>query len=129
MAKQLLPRPTDAEIDILRILWQLGPSTVKDVHEEIRLLRDTRLTTTLKQMQVMTEKGLLRREESRRPHLYTPQLTQDRTLRQLVGGLLEHAFGGSADRLVMHALEARKVTPEELARIRQVLDRLEEKPK
>jgi predicted transcriptional regulator len=127
MPDRSLPKsPTEAEIDILRILWQRGPSTVKEVHEEIRRLRSTRLTTTLKQMQMMTEKGLLRRDESRRPQRFSPQVPQDSTLRQLAAGLLERAFGGSAERLVMHALEAKKVSREELDRIRKLLDDFEE---
>ena len=126
MSNSSLPRPTEAEIAILRILWERGPSAVKDVHEQIRPLRSTRLTTTLKQMQLMTEKGLLKRDESRRPQLYSPRAPQESTLRQLTAGLLEHAFGGSAERLVMHALEARKVSHEELDRIRKLLDNLEE---
>jgi predicted transcriptional regulator len=126
MQESSSPHPTEAEIDILRILWQRGPSTVKEVHEEIRRLRSTRLTTTLKQMQMMTVKGLLKRDESRRPQRFTPQFPQDSTLRQLAAGLLERAFGGSAERLVMHALEAKKVSREELDRIRKLLDNLDE---
>ena len=126
MRKPSLPQPTEAEIDILRILWRRGPSTVKDVHKDIHRLRSTRLTTTLKQMQLMTGKRLLKRDESRRPQLFSPQVPQESTLRQLAGDLLERAFGGSAERLVMHALEARKVSREELDRIRKLLDDLEE---
>jgi predicted transcriptional regulator len=126
MRKPSSPQPTEAEIDILRILWQRGPSSVKDVHEEIRRLRSTRLTTTLKQMQLMTGKGLLRRDESRRPQLFSPRAPQESTLRQLAADLLERAFGGSAERLVMHALEAGEISREELDRIRKLLDNLEE---
>ena len=118
--------PTEVELEILQVLWQRGPSTVKDVHQEVRRLRATRLTTTLKQMQVMTAKGILRRDDSRRPQVYCPRFAEERTLRQLVGGLLDRAFGGSAERLVMHALATKKASPDEIARIRKALDRFEE---
>lgn len=121
MTKRRLPRPTDAEIEILKILWQRGSATVREVHEALPRVRPTRYTTTLKLMQVMTEKGLVSRDESQRAHLYQPKLPRDQTLRQLTRHLLERAFGGSAERLVMHALQAKKVSAKELARIRELL--------
>ena len=125
MTKRRLRRPTNAEIEILRVLWQHGPATVRQVHEALPRTRPTRYTTTLKLMQVMTEKGLLRRDETNRAHVYRPQLSEERTLRQLTRDLLDRAFGGSADALVMHALQAKKVSPKELAKIRALVSELE----
>ena len=120
-----LPRPTDAELAILRVLWRRGPSTVKDVHEELTRSAPTGYTTTLKQLQIMAEKGLVDRDESQRAHLYTARLAAEQTQTQLVRDLLDRAFEGSATRLVMRALSSRSATPEELAEIRELLDRLE----
>ncbi len=120
-----LPRPTDAELAILRVLWRRGPSTVKDVHEELTRSAPTGYTTTLKQLQIMAEKGLVDRDESQRAHLYTARLAAEQTQTQLVRDLLDRAFEGSATRMVMRALSSRSATPEELAEIRELLDRLE----
>jgi BlaI family penicillinase repressor len=119
------PRPTDAELAILRVLWRRGPSTVKDVHEELARSTPTGYTTTLKQLQIMAETGLVDRDESQRAHLYTARLAAEQTQTQLVRDLLDRAFEGSATRLVMRALSSRSATPEELAEIRELLDRLE----
>jgi len=124
MSRRSVPSPTDAELAILRVLWERGPSTVREVHEELSSSQATRYTTTLKLMQIMTEKGLVRRDESRRAHVYQPAVPEQQTLSRLTGELLERAFGGSAEKLVMHALQAGKVSAEELARIRQLLDEL-----
>jgi predicted transcriptional regulator len=120
-----LPRPTDAELAILRVLWRRGASTVKDVHEELARITPTGYTTTLKQLQIMAEKGLVDRDESQRAHLYTARLAAEQTQTQLVRDLLDRAFEGSATRLVMRALSSRTATPEELAEIRELLDQLE----
>jgi predicted transcriptional regulator len=117
-----LPRPTDAELAILRVLWDLGPSTVRQVHDVLGRTRQAGYTTVLKLMQIMAEKGLLRRDERERTHVYQPELSEGETQRQLVGDLLDRAFKGSAARLVMQALDARETTPEELAEIRRLLD-------
>jgi predicted transcriptional regulator len=122
-----IPRPTDAELRILRVLWRLGPSTVRQVHEVLNREKPTGYTTALKFMQIMTEKGLLVRDESSRSHVYSTQVPAEKTLRQLVGDLLERAFEGSAQSLVMHALNTDKVTPDELERIRALLDEIERK--
>jgi predicted transcriptional regulator len=119
------PRPTDAELAILSVLWRRGPSTVKDVHEEFARRAPVAYTTTLKQLQIMAEKGLVTRDESQRAHLYTARLPEEATQTQLVGDLLDRAFEGSATRLVMRALSSRPATPEELAEIRELLDQLE----
>ena len=122
MTKQTPPRPTDAELAILRVLWQRGPSTVRQVHDLLNSTRPTVYTTILKLMQIMTDKGLVRRDESERAHVYQPALSQAETQKRLVGDLLERAFGGSTMNLVMGALSAKKASAEELAQIRQLLD-------
>jgi BlaI family transcriptional regulator, penicillinase repressor len=119
------PRPTPAELEILGVLWASGPSTVREVHERFARERPTGYTTVLKLLQIMTEKGLVRRDEAARAHVYEARLPQEQTQRQLVRDLLDRAFGGSATKLVMQALSARKAPREELARIRELLDRLE----
>jgi predicted transcriptional regulator len=117
------PRPTDAELAILRILWERGPSTVRQVHEVLASReRPTAYTTALKLLQIMTDKGLVRRDESDRTHVYQARLSEDQTQRQLVRDLLDRAFGGSATKLVMQALNARRATPEELGEIRRLID-------
>jgi len=125
MARHKLPGPTDRELAILRILWDQGPSTVRQVNEAMNQDRDTGYTTTLKLMQIMTEKGLLIRDESQWKHVYRPIATEERTQKQLVRDLLERAFSGSAEKLVMRALSAKKVSPDQLARIRRMLDEFE----
>ena len=116
------PKPTDAELAILRVLWSRGPSTVRQVHEVLSRERPTAYTTALKLLQIMTEKGLVARDERDRTHVYHPRLSEEQTQRQLIGDLLDRAFGGSASKLVMQALAARKATPEELGQIRRLLD-------
>lgn len=125
MSRQNPPRPTDAELAILRVLWQQGPSTVRQVQETLNQERATGYTTVLKLMQIMTDKGLVGRDESARTHVYFPLFSEEQTQRQLVGDLLERAFGGSASRLVMQALTTQKASAEELAQIRQLLDEQE----
>ena len=124
MAKEP-PRPTPAELEILGVLWEIGPSTVREVQEELQRGRPTGYTTVLKLLQIMTDKGLVRRDVRERAHRYTPRLPRERTEQQMVGDLLDRAFGGSASRLVMRALASRPATPEELERIRQLLDEIE----
>ena len=119
---RLLPRPTDTELAILRVLWARGPSTVRQVHEALAEGRDTGYTTTLKLMQIMAEKGLVTRDESERTHVYSTKLTQDQTQRQLVADLMDRAFGGSATALVMQALSAHPATPDELREIRKLIN-------
>jgi predicted transcriptional regulator len=117
-----LPRPTDAELAILRVLWERGPSTVRQVHDVLSQERPTAYTTALKLLQIMTEKGLVRRDETDRTHIYHPRLSEEQTQRQLVRDLLDRAFGGSASKLVMQALAARRATPEELGEIRKLIE-------
>jgi predicted transcriptional regulator len=125
LARQNTPRPTDAELEILSVLWERGPSTVRDVHERLSETKDTGYTTVLKLMQIMSEKGLVRRDERERAHVYEARLPQEQTQRQLVGDLLDRAFQGSAMKLVMHALATKKASAEELSEIRRVLDEFE----
>ena len=117
--QQALPLPTGAEIDILAVLWRLGPATVREVHEELG--KDSGYTTTLKQMQLMTEKGLLIRSERFRSHVYEPGVPREQTQKQIAADLLKRAFDGSAKSLVMGALSAQPASGEELADIRKML--------
>ena len=119
------PIPTDAELEILSTLWRLGPSTVRDVHLEISKAKQTRYTTVLKTMQIMTEKGLLRRDANQRAHIYRAERPREATQRQLAGDLLERAFRGSPADLLLGALSARRASKQELAEIREMLDRFE----
>jgi len=119
------PNPTPAELEILRVLWDRGPSTVRDVHETLERDRPTGYTTVLKLMQIMTDKALVTRDERARAHVYAARVPASDTQRQLVRDLLDRAFGGSALKLVMHALSARKASPAEIARIRHMLDEME----
>src|SRR5438552_15541016 len=118
-------RPTDAELSILRVLWSLGPSTVRDVHEQLNRHAPTGYTTVLKLLQIMTEKGLVVRDETDRAHIYEARHSEQKTQRQLLGDLADRAFGGSAAKLVLQALSGRKTSAEELSAIRELLDRLE----
>ncbi len=115
-----LPRPTDGELAILRALWDMGPSTVRQVHE--RLGKETTYTTILKLLQIMTDKGLVHRDESARTHIYTAAQPAKTTQRQLLKDLLDKAFAGSSAALVMQALSAKRAKPEELEQIRKLLD-------
>src|SRR5215213_2506767 len=127
MSKNPTPRPTDAELAILRVLWERGPSTVRQVHEIlVSRVGPTAYTTALKLLQIMTEKGLVRRDDTDRTHVYMPRLTEEQTQRQLVRDLLDRAFGGSASKLVMQALHARRSSSEELTEIRKLIESREE---
>lgn len=129
MARRAHPRPTDAELAILRVLWTLGPSTVREVQDELVKVRPTGYTTVLKLLQIMGEKGLVRRDETERAHRYEARAAKDETQRRLVVDLLERAFGGSAQQLVMRALSERRASAEELAEIRKLLDDMEKEPR
>ncbi len=124
MNPQRPKRPTEAELNILHILWEQGPSTVRQVHKALNRTSATGYTTALKLLQIMTKKGLVRRDESERPQVYRPRLPREQTEQQLVGDLLERAFGGSAKRLVMQALAVKKASAEELAQIEKLLNKL-----
>ncbi|HEY1755987.1 MAG TPA: BlaI/MecI/CopY family transcriptional regulator [Bryobacteraceae bacterium] len=115
-------RPTEAELEILTVLWSRGPSTVRDVHEAIAQRKPTQYTTVLKLLQIMVEKRLVERNEEARAHVYQASRPREWTQRQIAGDLLDRAFGGSAKSLVVGALSSRKTSKEELAEIRKLLE-------
>ncbi len=123
--KQNARRPTDAELTILQVLWDRGPSTVREVFKIISSSKKVGYTTVLKLMQIMTDKGLVERDENCRPQLYRPCLPREQTERQLIKDLVDRAFGGSARRLVMQALEVKKASRSEKAQIDKLFNRLE----
>lgn len=127
MARRKAKRPTDAELVILNVLWEQGQATVRQVNRTLNETRPTGYTTTLKQMQVMTGKGLLARDESRRPQVYRPAFSQNKTRRQLVEHLMEGAFGGSVSKLVLQVLRTKDVSAGELLRVEALLNKLEGK--
>ena len=118
----MTPIPSNAELEILRVLWKRGPSTVRDVHDELKRERDVGYTTVLKIMQVMAEKKLVTRDESERSHVYKPAVEEKSVKRRLVSELLDKAFDGSAAQLVMQALSDKRASPEDLKKIRKLLD-------
>jgi predicted transcriptional regulator len=128
MASNPTRKPTEAELAILRVLWGRGnqPCTVREVFDELRATRDVGYTTVLKLLQIMTAKGLVRRDETERTHTYRAGFSQDQTQRKLVKDLIAQAFGGSAQKLVLHALDSVKSSPKELAEIQKLLDDLKE---
>ncbi|KKL79880.1 hypothetical protein LCGC14_2010370 [marine sediment metagenome] len=121
MAKEMKPQPTDSELAVLGVLWELGQGTVRQVHEALASDRDVRYTTTLKIMQVMAAKGLLYRDESRRSHVYRPAVDGRSVRRRLVRELAGQVFGGSTRKLILHALSAGGVSAEEVREIKKVL--------
>jgi BlaI family transcriptional regulator, penicillinase repressor len=127
MARRPTPRPTDAELSILRVLWERGPSTVRQVHDVLSANREFAYTTTLKLLQLMTEKGVAIREEDGRVHMYRAAVAQEETQRHLIRDLVDRAFGGSPSQLVMQALAAKPASAEELREIRRLLKEHEEK--
>ena len=116
------PKPTEGELSILAVLWDRGPSTVRQVFEVLSAERDLGYTTVLKMLQIMQEKGLVARDETERTHVYRAKESAEATQATLVDDLMERAFGGSAMKLVMHALASKKATKEELAEIRKLLE-------
>jgi BlaI family penicillinase repressor len=121
--------PTAAELEILHVLWTRGPSTVREVHDELNAERPTGYTTTLKLLQIMADKDLVRRDEKQRAHIYQARIPREQTQSRLVRNLVDKAFAGSASRLVMHALASKRASAAELAEIRRVLDEMEGKLK
>ena len=126
MGRPASSQPTEVELQILEALWERGPSTVREVHNALAAQRDVGYSTTLKMLQVMLEKGLVRRDERVRPQVYRPTRSRQRTQLQLLDDLLQKAFGGSARRLVMRMVSTGRISPEELAEIQQVIDEAEE---
>ena len=119
------PRPTEAELSILRVLWERGARSVRDVQRTLNASKPTGYTTVLKLMQIMTEKGLVERDETVRPQIYKPTFSQQQTQKQLLGDLLQRAFGGSVKDLVLQALSTKKSSRAELEAIEKLLDRME----
>jgi predicted transcriptional regulator len=124
---QHLPRPTDTELSILRVLWEHGPGSVRETLKRFNHGQETEAgyTTILKMLQIMTDKGLVERDDSQRPQVYRARLPQEQTQRQLLDDLLDKAFGGSAKDLVMQALASKEASEEELAQVERLLDKLE----
>ena len=118
-------RPTASELEILSVLWSRGPSTVREIHEQLSVGKPTGYTTVLKMLQIMTGKDLVLRDEAQRAHVYRARIPQERTQTQLVRELVDKAFAGSAASLVMHALSGKRASAEELAEIRELLDDME----
>lgn len=125
MPKPSLPRPTDAELSILKVLWRRGPCTVREVFETLGETKTKGYTTVLKLMQIMANKGLVKRDERERAHSYEATLAEDETQRRLIGDLLQKAFDGSAKKLILQALSSKRASADELAEIRRMLDELE----
>ncbi|MFA6187055.1 MAG: BlaI/MecI/CopY family transcriptional regulator [Phycisphaerae bacterium] len=126
MARNKQSSPTGKELDILNVLWQLGSATVRQVNEQISKQQKTGYTTTLKFMQIMTDKKLLIRDDSNFQHIYKPAISQEKTQNKIVGDLMDKAFSGSAEKLVMRALSAKKVSAEELEKIKKIIDKMRE---
>jgi predicted transcriptional regulator len=120
-----LPKPTDAEMEILQVLWKSGPSTVRQVNDELRKIKDVGYTTTLKIMQIMFEKGILERVQEGRPHIYSSVITESEVQEKILDRLLETTFGGSAKKLVMRVLGQNRSSKEELEEIKRLIDKLE----
>ena len=118
-------QPTEGELEILHVLWEIGPCTVRAVHERLSKSRETGYTTVLKLMQIMMEKKFVVRDESKRSHVYRARLRKQQTQKRLLTDLVKRAFNGSTNQLVMRALEARRVSSAEIDELRQLLDDLE----
>lgn len=125
MAKEPLQKPTASELEILRVLWARGPSTVREVYDALREKKDLGYTTVLKLLQIMTTKGTVRRDEGQRAHVYEACQPATETKRQLVGDVLQRVFEGSASELMIHALEGRRTSKKELEELRNLLDEYE----
>ena len=122
--KQL--KPTESELEILRVLWERGEATVRDVHEELSKTKDAGYTTTLKLMQIMHEKGMVKRDESNKTHKYVPLISREKTQKQFVGKMIDTLFQGSSSQLVMQALGNHKASKEELDEIQKLIDKLKQ---
>ena len=119
------PKPTPAELEILRVLWDGGPRSVREIQRALNKIKPTGYTTALKLLQIMTEKGLVTRDEKQRPQIYHPRFRREQTQRQLLHDLVQRAFGGSVKALVLQALDGRTATRKELEEIEKLLDRME----
>ena len=119
------PLPSEGEVDILAVLWRIGPATVREVHDALD--KGSGYTTTLKQMQLMTQKGMLTRSERFGAHVYEPGVPKEQTQAQIAGNLMQRVFGGSAESMVLGALSAQRTSDEEIGKIRKMLDEFEKK--
>ena len=126
MPRKPSAQPTEVELAILRVLWERGPSSVREVHNALKADRETGYSTTLKMMQVMHAKGLLLRDESTRPQQFRPALSQEKTQLKLIDDLVQKAFGGAAGRMMVRALSGKRVSPKELAEIKRLIRQLEQ---
>ena len=129
MPRKTSPQPTEVEVAILRVLWDRGPSTLRQIHEALLGTRDTGYSTTLKMMQVMFDKGLFRRDESVRPQVYRPTQPESQTQTQMVDDLIQKVFGGSARKLVLWAVQSEQVSADELAEIRKLRKQMDKPSK
>ena len=127
MARPASTHPTDVELQILRILWDLGPSPVRDIHKRLEADKGTNYSTTVKMLGVMLHKELVKRDEDAQPHVYRPALTREKTGKRMVRELIDKVYEGSALSLVLQALAASKASPADLAEVRKLLDSLEGK--
>ncbi|HLF44982.1 MAG TPA: BlaI/MecI/CopY family transcriptional regulator [Chitinophagaceae bacterium] len=127
MAKTKYIKPTESELEILQVLWSKGLATVREVHEELSSIKDAGYTTTLKLMQIMNEKGLVKRDDSMRTHIYQAAVNKENTQKHLLGKMIDSLFGGSSTQLVIQALGGHKATVEELEKIQAMLDKLKTK--
>ena len=123
--KQNPQKPTAAELEILHVLWSRGPSTVREVHDSLAESKDVGYTSVLKFLQIMTTKGLVKRNETQRAHVYEACLPAEQTKRQLAGDILQRVFEGSASQLMMHALAGKKASREEIEELRRLLNEYE----
>ena len=124
MALSKQNKPTESELEILRVLWDKGQATVREVHETLSEHKDAGYTTTLKLMQIMFEKGLVKRDDSSKTHIYQANVSKENTQQQMVGKMINSLFGGSSTQLVMQALGNQTPSQEELNKIQQLLDQL-----
>ncbi|QEG41709.1 BlaI/MecI/CopY family transcriptional regulator [Roseimaritima ulvae] len=127
MARHTSLQPTEVELQILRILWDDGPSIARHIHDSLQAFKQTTYSTTVKMLSVMMDKGLLKRDENASPLVYRPAVPQQRTQKRMLGDLIDKVYDGSAAALMMHALSSKKATAEELQEIRDLLDQLEDK--
>ena len=126
MPRKPSTQPTDVELAILQVIWERGPSTVREIHEALEPERQVGYSTTLKMIQVMHAKGLLKRDDSVRPQQYRAVTSRARTQKRMIDNLVEKAFGGAASQMLVQALSTKRLDPDELARIKEVIERLEE---
>ncbi|ULQ57903.1 BlaI/MecI/CopY family transcriptional regulator [Flavihumibacter rivuli] len=124
MAAQKYIKPTESELEILQVLWQKGLASVREVHEELAMTKDVGYTTTLKLMQIMHEKGLVKRDDSVKTHIYQAAVSKEKTQKHLLGKMIDGLFGGSPTQLVIQALGNHKASPKELEQIQELLNNL-----